>query len=103
MVESLNEEQSDVFYTLLQNLKNDDANRCTFITGGAGVGKTHLVNVIYQAFHRCFEKDDVHLDKPTLLLSAFTAMAATHLKGTNIHKALGFYQKSSNPDSLLNE
>ena len=67
------------------------------MTGGAGIGKTHFLNILYQAFHRHFQEDDLPLDNPTVILSAQAALAATHIFGTTIHKCLGFHRASDNP------
>ena len=97
MIASLNSEQSDLFYPVVKDLRTKCENKNLFVTGGAGVGKTHVLNVLYQAFHRHFQEDDLPLDNPTVILSAQAALAATHIFGTTIHKCLGFHRASDNP------
>ena len=56
-----------------------------FLSGGGGVGKSHLMNAIYQAATRSLRVQGQHPDQPTVLLTASTGKAATNISGTTLH------------------
>lgn len=49
MVQKLNKEQKEFFYHVLHLIKASDEPFCCFLSGGAGVGKSHLTKALYQA------------------------------------------------------
>ena len=53
----------------------------TFVTGGAGTGKSYLVRALMECF-RYYRKN--------VLLCAPTGMAATNIDGVTVHRAFGF-------------
>lgn len=59
-----------------------------FITGGAGAGKSHLIKTIYHIVSKTFRYAPMNPDKPTVLLTAPTGVAAINIDGTTINTAL---------------
>ena len=49
MVQMLNKEQKEFFYHILHLIKTCDKPFYCFLSGGAGVGKSHLTKALYQA------------------------------------------------------
>ena len=49
MVQMLNKEQKEFFYHVLHLIKTSDKPFYCFLSGGAGVGKSHLTKALYQA------------------------------------------------------
>ena len=60
-----------------------------FITGGAGVGKSHLIKTIVLSLNKVLEYKSGAADKPKTLLLALTGFAAININGTTIHSSLG--------------
>ena len=60
-----------------------------FITGGAGVGKSHLIKTIVLSLNKVLEYKSGAADKPKSLLLAPTGFAAININGTTTHSALG--------------
>ena len=60
------------------------------VHGGAGSGKSTLINVIYQLFHQIMLRDGDDLDCPYILLSAFTGTAAANIEGQTLHTLFSF-------------
>ena len=60
-----------------------------FLTGGAGVGKPHLIKTIYMSISNVLIYKGGHPEKPRILLLAPTGVAAINIDGTAIHTALG--------------
>lgn len=58
-----------------------------FLSGGAGVGKSHLINTIYQGVTRALSRPGQHPDNPTVLVTASTGKAASNINGTTLHAA----------------
>jgi hypothetical protein len=58
-----------------------------FLSGGAGVGKTHLVHAIYQTAIRMLRVPGHNPEHPTVLLTASTGKAAANINGTTLHSA----------------
>ena len=59
-----------------------------FITGGAGAGKSHLIKTIYHTISKTFRYAPMNPDKPTVLLTAPTGVAAINIDGTTKNTAL---------------
>lgn len=49
LVQTLNKKQKEFFYHVLHLIKTSDKPFYYFLSGGAGVGKSHLVKALYQA------------------------------------------------------
>ena len=60
-----------------------------FITGGAGTGKSHLIKTIYYSLTKTLSYRSLNAEKPKVLLTAPTGVAAVNIDGTTIHTALG--------------
>jgi hypothetical protein len=89
MVQKLNKEQKEFFYHVLHLIKTSDNPFYCFLSGGAGVGKSHLTKCLYQAALRYYNTragDDFHQVK--ILMLAPTGKAAYNIKGNTIHSAL---------------
>ena len=52
LVQMLNVEQKEFFYHVLHKIKTTDEPIC-FLSGGGGVGKSHLTKALYQAALKC--------------------------------------------------
>ncbi|CAB4032107.1 ATP-dependent DNA helicase PIF1, partial [Paramuricea clavata] len=88
MVQKLNKEQKEFFYHVLHLIKTSDNPFYCFLSGGAGVGKSHLTKCLYQAalkYYNTRAGDDFHQLK--LLMLAPTGKAAFNIKGNTIHNA----------------
>ena len=89
MVQMLNREQKQFFNHALHLIKTSDKPFYSFLSGGAGVGKSHLTKALYQAalkYYNTRAGDDFHQVK--VLLLAPTGKAAYNIKGNTIHSAL---------------
>ncbi|XP_071958642.1 uncharacterized protein [Antedon mediterranea] len=75
----------------------------TFITGGAGTGKSHLVNCIYNEATRILGKIMENPDDMSILKLAPTGIAAYNIKGHTIHSALSIPIHISLPYQPLGE
>merc|ERR1711942_344274 len=60
------------------------------VHGGAGSGKSTLINVIAQSVHQMMLRDGDDLDCPYVLLSAFTGTAAANIEGQTVHTLFSF-------------
>ena len=60
------------------------------IHGGAGSGKSTLIDSIFQILHHLFQKEGDDPDCPYILLSAFTGTAAANIKGQTLHTLFSF-------------
>ena len=60
------------------------------IHGGAGSGKSTLINVISQHVHNLLQRDGDEPDCPYILLSAFTGTAAANIEGQTLHTLFSF-------------
>ena len=89
MVQTLNKEQKEFFYHILHQIKTSEIPFYCFLSGGAGVGKSHLTKALYQAalkYYNTRAGDDFHQIK--VLLLAPTGKAAYTIKGNTVHSAL---------------
>ena len=60
-----------------------------FLTGGAGVGKSHLIKTIFMSISKLLFFKGGDPEKPRILILAPTGVAAINIDGTTIHTALG--------------
>jgi hypothetical protein len=89
MVRQLNREQRQIFDHILHTVKTDGEQMCTFITGGAGVGKSFLIKTLYQALLKHYNSiPGTDFNELRILLMAPTGKAAYNIKGNTIHSAL---------------
>ncbi|XP_062618879.1 uncharacterized protein LOC134280486 [Saccostrea cucullata] len=96
MIRSLNEKQRLLFDYLYfwatrtrLSTDSDSAPKpfYIFLSGGGGVGKTHVVNAIYEGLSRALRQPGHDPDKPTILMTASTGKAASNINGTTLHSA----------------
>ena len=60
-----------------------------FLTGGAGVGKSHLIKTIFISISKLLSFKGGDPEEPRILILAPTGKAAINIDGTTIHTALG--------------
>ena len=60
------------------------------VHGGAGSGKSTLINVISQYVHQMLMKDGDDPDFPYVILSAYTGSAASNIEGQTLHTLFSF-------------
>ena len=60
-----------------------------FLTGGAGVGKSHLIKTIFMSIRKLLSFKGGDPEKPRILILAPTGVTAINIDGTTIHAALG--------------
>ena len=96
MVQTLNKEQKEFFYHVLHQIKTSENPFYCVLSGGAGVGKSHLTKALYQAalkYYNTRAGDDFHQVKVLLLTP--TGKAAYTIKGNTIHSALAILANQS--------
>ena len=90
LVQTLNKKQKEILLShLLHQIKTLETAFYCFLSGGAGVGKSHLTKALYQAALKYYNNragDDFHQIKVILL--APTGKAAYTIKGNTIHSTL---------------
>ena len=90
MLQSMNTTQKRIFYHIRDwciRSKNKDPSLTPFrlfVTGGAGVGKSHLINCVYGACTKILRTSEAPGDI-TILLLAPTGTAAHNINGQTIH------------------
>jgi hypothetical protein len=90
MVQKLNRKQKEFFYHVLHLIKTSDSPFYCFLSGGAGVGKSHLTKCLYQAalkYYNTRAGDDFHQVK--IMMLAPTGKASFNIKGNTIHSSFG--------------
>ncbi|XP_063442198.1 uncharacterized protein LOC134722507 [Mytilus trossulus] len=88
LIRSLNKKQWEFFQHVVTWVKTKHEPFYTFLTGGAGCGKSVVVRTIFQALHRhlcSIEGEDP--DDIRILLCAPTGKAAYNINGLTIHNA----------------
>ena len=91
-VRDLNTQQRLLFYHLFSwatNKRLQSDSFYIFLTGGAGVGKTFLINVVYEGLTRALRTPGQDPAKPSVLMTASTGKAASNIDGMTIHSAFG--------------
>ncbi len=58
--------------------------KCVFVTGKAGTGKSLFIRALHEWFNLYHNRNHGEI-----LITASTGIAATHIQGVTIHKALG--------------
>lgn len=72
-----------------------------FICGGAGVGKSKLIEAIYQSAIKIIRKDPGPVQKTDVLLIAYTGMAAHNIGGMTAHAAFHLVTTKGDTSSSL--
>ncbi|KAK3921374.1 ATP-dependent DNA helicase [Frankliniella fusca] len=99
--EKLNTDQRDFVYHLSYHFQTSDEQILYFLTGGAGVGKSLTISVIYQTLTRILNASpDSNPDKPKVLLCAYTGKAAFNIKGQTLHSAFKLVPNQKNLNEL---
>lgn len=89
MVQTLNKEQKEFFYHVLYLIKTSDEPFYCFLSGGAGVGKSHVTKALYQAALKYYNsRAGGNFAQIRVLVLASTGKAAYIIKGNTIHSAL---------------
>ena len=65
-----------------------------FLTGGGGSGKSHVIKTIYHTATKTFRHGPNNPEKPTVLLTAPTGVAAININGTTINTGLAIPKES---------
>ena len=88
MVQTLNKEQKEFFYHVLHLIKSSEEAFYCFLSGGAGVGKSHVTKALYQAALKYYNtKPGINFTETQVLMLAPTGKAAYNIKGNTIHSA----------------
>ena len=88
MIQTLNNKQNEFFFHSLHQMKTCDKPFYSYLSGGAGVGKSHLAKSIYQAVKYYNTRAGDNVREVKVLLLAPTGKAAFIIKGNTIHSAL---------------
>ena len=106
MIISLNPQQRQIFdevYNWCKRRKKKVNTLNVFISGGVDVGKSYLINTIFQTLTTTF---NLYFDTPKkvkVLKIAPTSVAAVNVNGTTINTALGIPTTRSNDIPKLND
>lgn len=88
LLDTLNDLQRQIVLHILKCFKTDDLPLKIFISGSAGVGKTRVINCIYQLLSSYFDKmPGEKNDLPIILLCAPSGKAAHLIGGVTLHTA----------------
>ena len=89
IVQTLNKEQKEFFYHVLHLIKSSEEPFYCFLSGGAGVGKSHVTKALYQGALKYYNtKLGINFTETQVLMLAPTGKAAYNIKGNTIHSAL---------------
>ena len=88
LIQTLNKKQKEFFYHILHLIKTSDKPFYYFLSGGAGVGKSHLIRALYQAAVKHNSRAGKKFNEVKILLLAPTGKPACGIKGNTVHSAL---------------
>ena len=89
MVQTLTKEQKEFFYYVLHLIKTSEEPFYCFLSGGAGVGKSHVTKALYQAALKYYwTRPGIDFSQTKPLMLAPIGKAAYNIKGNTIHSAL---------------
>ena len=99
-IRSLNVKQKQIFHVIHKWARNYVKNLSSkhvkyiksshiFLTGGAGVGKSHRIKTIFISISKLLPFKGGDPEKPRILILAPTGVAAINIYGTTIHTSLG--------------
>ena len=96
----MNEKQKHFHGHVVHWIKTKDAPLYAFLSGGAGVGKSVVIRVLYQTLFRLLNlKEGENPDEIRVLLCAYTGKAAFNIGGSTISSA--FHKKFKQSDQTL--
>ncbi|KAG5666208.1 hypothetical protein PVAND_017645 [Polypedilum vanderplanki] len=99
LCDSLNTLQRDFLMHLISEFKQPSHLPVYyFISGGAGVGKSRLINAIYQSIMRIYRSEPGPVDSNEILLVAYTGMAAHNIGGITAHSAFNLTANKGSTD-----
>ncbi|KAG5678799.1 hypothetical protein PVAND_008434 [Polypedilum vanderplanki] len=102
LCDSLNELQKDLLMHVISKFKPpSNLPIYYFLSGGAGVGKSRLINALYQSVVRIFRSEPGPVDSNEVLLVAYTGMAAHNIGGITAHSALSLAANQGKTDAGL--
>lgn len=88
IMQSLNRKQHKIVMDILHRLKTDQTPFHIFMTGGAGVGKSHVITAIVQSYIRhCNRLPGIPPEDPNVIVCAPTGKAAFNVFGMTLHCA----------------
>ena len=88
LVQSLNVEQKEFFYHVLNSVKTDKLPLRLFLSGGAGVGKSTVTNALYEALKIYLNaQTENDPDDISVVKVAPTGKAAFNIRGNTFHSA----------------
>ena len=78
---------------------------CWMVHGGAGAGKSFVINVLTQMAHHILVQEGDNVDQPYVLKTAFTGTAASNIEGSTLSTTFGlkYGNGSSNYSSMSDE
>ena len=87
LLASLNNKQRTIFTHIMHSLSTAPEKQiCLFMTGGAGVGKSVVIRVLYQALHRHFcSEAGQNPEDLRIAVCAYTGLAAYNVQGSTLH------------------
>ena len=89
LVQSLDVEQKEFFYHVLNSVKTDKLPLSLFLSGGAGVGKSTVTNALYEALIRYLNaQTENDPDDISVVKVAPIGKAAFNIRGNTLHSAL---------------
>ena len=99
-IRSLNKEQREVFDVVHKWSRDYIKQRSSkhpkevklfyiFLTGSAGVGKSHFTKTITMSLNKGLMRNSVNPDRPRVLILAPTGVAAININGRTVHSGLG--------------
>ncbi|MCP4161026.1 MAG: AAA family ATPase [Deltaproteobacteria bacterium] len=89
-IEVLNKKQREFLYHVLHTTRTSGKPYHIFLTGGAGVGKSVLINALYECLQRYYihNSNEEKLDMPRVMLMAQTGTAAFNIQGKTWNNAM---------------
>ena len=89
IVQTLDKETKEFFYHVLHLIKTSEEPFYCFLSGGAGVSKSHVTKALYQAALKYYNtRPGINFNETKVLMLAPTGKAAYNIKGNTIHSAL---------------
>lgn len=93
LMDSLNDQQQMCVQHVTFLVKTNNLPFHIFLSGGAGVGKSHTIKVIYQSLSKCYDSTPGNKpDHQKIFIAAPTGRAAYKVQGNTIHSLFGIDQ-----------